>query len=347
MKTQPNSPLRPLPGPSAPPAQAAQTAHAKGDEFGLGGPRGSGYERSLENRPLDAIPEETQPAPTDAAQQRLYEAITKHRFEIRHESIQAAIGNARAKHAQDVLPLDPRVASFRSPQELALTGRDNLRQLKMMIGLQMQSGLMHERNLTLAYGQIIHDAVTKYFHAGLKADNKAQLSEDRTTPIQTFRQLARMKMDLPEEDDFDNDQEEQSLMARFAYGSGNCFEQAAICCNIASAAGLPNTLIGIGDPHVPEQRFGHNFMVLTPTREDAADISSDRYSTISSFSRDWVVVDPWMKIVCPGDEYQIKAHDKLGKWEDRGKVLLNHSNDTAFAPRSEGVLATFRQGKPF
>lgn len=309
---------------------------------------GRAHKRSREDMQVGETLGGTQPPPLNTAQQRLYESINRQRFEIRDEAILAAIASARAKHAQDVLPLDLRKQSIRSPQELALTGQHKLVLLKAMFLNQVHSQGTHGGPPTLAhYGQIIHDAVTKYFHAGLKADNKARLSEDRTKPIQTFREVVRMRIPVPEEKDFDNDQQEQHLMALFAYGYGNCFHQAEICSRIADAALLPNAVIGIGDPLEPEApRFNHSFMVLTPTFEDAAGISSDRHSTISSFSRDWVVVDPWMKLVCRGDEYESKAHEKLGKWEGRGKVLLNHADETALAPRSEGVLATFSQGKP-
>jgi hypothetical protein len=273
------------------------------------------------------------------------------RYEINEEVIQNAIENARAKHAQKVLPLDhrmeERLLTPRSPQELAKIGADKLEKLKHDCFFQV---LVHPKfpKLTMTMkGQIIHDIVTKYFHAGLKADNKAPLTEDRTRPVQTFREFVRRAAQLPEERNFDDNKNEQTFLARFAYGLGNCDSQAETCSRLAKRMSIPNAVIGISDPLAPEApRFGHTFMVLTPTQLDATGLKGGSCNTIANFSSDWVVVDPWMKIVCRGDEYESKVDDKLGKWEGKAKVLLNHKNETAFSPRSEGVLATFRQGKP-
>ncbi len=289
------------------------------------------------------------PPPLDPAQ-RLYVSIREARSRFTQEEIHDKVESARAKHVQAVHPLHPEAQPLPSPREVVQIGEAKIRALSEMVRRQLDPGpgvqvgggpgdVVNVNTPTLdRIGQVIYDAVTKYFHAGLKADNKAQLSEDGTTPIQTFRQILHLATTGPLWAGLPKNSNE-FMLATVAYGYGNCSDQAYVCAALAQSLKSPHSVIRIKGP-----AFDHNLMVLTPNALDAAEIPSQRYRSIADFSPDWVVVDPWMKIVCSGDEYEGKVHDKLGKWERRGKVLLSHYDGTALAPRSEGVLQSISQG---
>ncbi len=197
----------------------------------------------------------------------------------------------------------------------------------------------------------------KYFHAGLKAEDKAQLSEDRLSPTQTVRQIVRSKTIRPIADatlstivalsqravpsscEDAVHHAKNFFQLTFAYGDANRLGQVCVCAEIARSLQQPHTVINI-DGAV----FRHHLMVLTQNPLGPSDIPSQRYKSISDFSPDWVVVDPWMKIVCRGDKYKGQVYDKLGRWQDNGKVLLNKDDRTAWPPRSEAIILSFITG---
>ncbi len=94
-----------------------------------------------------------------------------------------AIDSARHKHRQSVMPLNPPSRPYNTPEELVQIGVEKARELAQQVRSTLESelepGMQQDRRLHV--GQVIHDAVMHYFHAGLNADNKARLADDGAT----------------------------------------------------------------------------------------------------------------------------------------------------------------------
>jgi hypothetical protein len=287
------------------------------------------------------------PADKPLTAKDLFAQIESHRFEASASQKNEAIDRARHKHRQDVMPLDPRSSGNHTPEALVEVGVSKIQalaqQVRSALGpeAELEAGRHNDRRLHV--GQVIHDAVMHYFHAGLKGDNKVRISDDGTTPLMDVRKIVREATTSSLLRDLRNDIRKADL-AKAAYGRGNCHEQAVHCGLMAKALGLPNQIIGIGDESGPRSVFDHVVMVLTPQPLEASDLQGGRYRSVADFENDWVVVDPWSKIVCTGDQYLKQVEDKFRKWSDEGKVLLNHRHGIALSPESEFVLRSLGNG---
>lgn len=298
------------------------------------------------------------------AAKRLYASIAPALSQYAHdqifpEEITAKIRNAREYYRQRVRPLDPTSQPPRTVLEVAEIGKNHIRELLGMVlhtlVLESQAqrggpdGVGHANALTLnRFAHVMHDALRNYFRAGLKALNKVKLAEDGATPIQTVRHIVRLATVWPVLDaiprNLSTPEDRASLdktlfEVKIAYGDADLHNHVYMGAAALNLIGLPHSVIKISGGEVE-----HVFIVLTPNTGDAADIGSEPRS-ICNLSPDWMVLDLEMNICCRGDQYGTEVLDKLTKLDDRGKVLLNHTNGSAWKPLSSEVLGSIVEGK--
>jgi hypothetical protein len=276
--------------------------------------------------------------------------------------IAEGINFARTLYHQRVHPVDPRDQPRPTNLELIRIGEEKIRGMATMI--------QSDRHNLDGTGRQILDVVNNYFGAGQKSENRAKLAKNGETPIQTVRRVIRLNTSrqiespppadsegLSENDTRLNDLVRQGLskqistteeLERFnkamfllftACGDAGLYGNVYVCGAIANLHKLPHSVISIRGTY-----FEHMFMVLTPNDGDATKIGSQPCTSINDLSHDCIVVDPEMKISCPGHHYKDELLRKLDYFNSRNEVLLNHRDRIAFKPLSDQIVFSLFEG---
>lgn len=139
-------------------------------------------------------------------------------------------------------------------------------------------------------------------------DDCGESAKHRLKGAKSYEELAQMLIKV-------------SILTR----AGNCGEMAALSAYYTvKTKFIKQSLVYVGELSDPGD---HAFCLVAPVKLDD---KFKKFSSVSDFTKEraaksWLIIDPWLNVVCNANDYLTKGGQKLDKWATDGKRVAWHA----------------------